>query len=192
VQRLVLTGSWFGATAELSWARGRGDGFGALATLPVNAAAFGVTLVDAEGDHDRDFLAPVADVGIGTLARALVARSVRVDLSLFRMDAGVFQPPVTLRTLAFPLESPDRLQVDLSADVDGDGRLDLVTNDGEDRVRVYRGKAGGVEATAAWDQPIVVPLGDNTLFVHDLTGDKHAEVLVWGPKEKAATLLRAQ
>jgi len=190
VQRLVLAGSWFGATAELSWAKGRGDGFGALTTLPINAAAFGVDLVDFDGDGDKDFVAPVADINIGTIARALVNRSARVDLSLFRMQSGTFQAPVTLRTFAFPLEAPGRFQAALDADIDGDGRIDLVTNDAEDRVRVYRGEGAGLQATPAWDVPMRVPVGDDTLFVHDLTGDGRAEIVVWGPKEASATVLR--
>ncbi|MFN7147448.1 MAG: FG-GAP repeat domain-containing protein, partial [Myxococcota bacterium] len=182
IQRIVLAGSWWGATTELSWAKGRGDGFGALATLPVNAAAFGVELVDLDGDRDKDFVAPVVDVGIGTVARALLAKSARVDLSLFRMDAGTFvTPPKVLRVFGFPLEQPDRFQGVLDGDVDGDGRLDLVTNDGEDRVRVYRGANGALEGTAAHDTPVRVPIADDTLFVHDLTGDGRAEIVVWGP-----------
>ncbi len=190
VQRIVLSGSWWGATAELLWAKGRGDGFGALATLPVNAAAFGVELLDLDGDGDRDFLAPVVDVGIGAVARALLARSARVDLSLFRMDQGTFAAPQVQRVFAFPLEQPDRFQASFDGDVDGDGRIDLVTNDGEDRVRVYRGSATGLEATAAWDSPVRVPVADESIFVHDLTGDGRAEIVVWGPRERAATVLR--
>ncbi len=190
VQRLVLNGSWFGATAEIAWAKGRGDGFGALVVLPVNAAAFGVELLDLDGDGDKDFVAPVVDIGIGTIARALLAKSARVDLSLFRMDGGAFQAPVTLRTFGFPLESPGRFQAALKADVDGDGRIDLVTNDAEDRVRVYRGKVGGLESVVAFELPIRVPIGDDTLFVHDLTGDGRAEIVVWGPKEANATVVR--
>lgn len=188
VQRTVRGGSWFGATAELSWAKGRGDGFEALRTIPVAAAAFGVELRDLDGDGDRDYLAPIVDVGLASLARALVARSVTVNLSVLRLDGAA--PPLTLRTLAFPLENPDRLQVDLSADVDGDGFLDLVTNDGEDRVRVYRGRVGGLDGAPAWDEALRVPLGDDTIFVHDLTGDGRAEVVVWGPREASATVLR--
>ncbi|MES2641701.1 MAG: VCBS repeat-containing protein [Myxococcota bacterium] len=190
VNRLVLAGSWFGATAEIVWAKGRGDGFNALQVIPVNAAAFGMELLDLDGDGDKDFVTPLVDVGIGTIARALLAKSARVDLTLFRMESGTFQAPATLRTFGFPLESPGRFQATLKADVDGDGRIDLVTNDAEDRVRVYRGKAGGLESAVAWEVATRVPIGDDTLFVHDLTGDGRAEIVVWGPKEANATVLR--
>ncbi|MDP2313150.1 MAG: VCBS repeat-containing protein [Pseudomonadota bacterium] len=190
VQRLVLAGSWFGATAELAWGKGRGDGFGALQVVPIAAAAFGMELLDLDGDGDKDFVAPIVDVNIGTIARALLAKSARVDLAWFEMKAGTFQAPVTLRTFAFPLEAPGRFQGTLKKDVDGDGRIDLVTNDAEDRVRVYRGKLGGIEATPAHETSLRVPVGDDTLFVHDLTGDGRAEIVVWGPKEATATILR--
>ena len=190
VQRIVLAGSWWGATAELAWAKGRGDGFGALTTIPVNAAAFGVELLDFDGDGDKDFLAPVVDIGIGTVARALVARSARVDLALFRMNAGSFAPSKVLRVFGFPLEQPDRFQASLDGDVDGDGRVDLVTNDGTDTVRVYRGADGALGTTPAFEAAVRVPIADETLFVHDLTGDGRAEIVVWGPKERTGTVLR--
>jgi hypothetical protein len=190
VQHLVMKGSWFGSTTELAWSLGRGSGFGPLGTLSVAAASFSVKLRDVDGDGDQDFLVPIVDVGLGTLARALVARSVRVDLSVCLMENGAFQPPVTVRTLAFPLETPERLQVDFSADLDGDGRLDLVTNDGGDRLRVHRGRGAAVDAAPAWEVAIRVPLAEDALFVHDVTGDGRAEVLVWGPDEAEATLVR--
>jgi hypothetical protein len=190
VQRIVLAGSWWGATAELTWAKGRGDGFGTLTTIPLNAAAFGVELFDVDADGDKDFVAPLVDIGIGTVARALVARSARVDLTVYRMGGGAFAAPQVLRVLGFPLENPGRFQASFEGDIDGDRRRDMVTNDGEDRVRVYRGTATGLESAAAFENAVRVPTGDETLFVHDLTGDGRAEIVVWGPKERSATLLR--
>lgn len=192
VQRIVLNGSWFGATADLCWAKGRGDGFGALQVRSTGAAAFGVELLDQDGDGDKDFVAPLVDIGVGALARALVARSARVDLSVFRMDAGAFSAAAPLRVLGFPLEHPDRFQAELRYDVDGDKVPDLVTNEGEDRLRVYRGKAGGLETTPAFELAIAIPAGDDTVFVHDLTGDGKAEIVVWGPGSTRASVLRVR
>jgi hypothetical protein len=190
VQRIVLAGSWFGAKAELLWAKGRGDGYGALTTIALPGAAFGVDLVDLDGDGDSDFLAPVVDVGIGTIARALVAKEARVELTLFRMNQGVFAAGQSVRVFGFPLEQPGRFQASFDGDVDGDGVVDLVTNDAQDRVRVYRGAGGALAATPAWDVPLAVPTGGDTIFVHDLTGDGKAEIVVWGPKEARASVLR--
>jgi hypothetical protein len=59
-------------------------------------------------------------------------------------------------------------------------------------VRVYRN-----ELTAFSEQPIAalalpVPRVDDALFVHDLTGDGRAEILVWEPGARAGALLRLE
>ena len=110
---------------------------------------------------------------------------------LFR-SAGAYGPAISLRVLGFPLEHPDRFQAQMRLDVDGDAVPDLVTNEGEDKVRIYRGKAGGLESTPAFELAIVVPAGDETLFVHDLTGDGKAEIVVWGPGSTSASVLRVR
>lgn len=190
-QRLVMTGTFFGATTELVYARGTGSGFEPPRTVTTRAAAFQVRLLDVDGDGDRDFLAPTVDVGIANLARALLAREVRVDLALYRHDGRQLAAEATpLHALNFPVEAPDRLQAELSGDLDGDGRLDLVTNDGADRILVFRGVEGGIAAEAAWERAVPVPRGDDAVLVHDLTGDGRAEVVVWGPGRPKATVLR--
>jgi hypothetical protein len=79
-----------------------------------------------------------------------------------------------------------------AADIDGDGRIDLVTNDGGDRVRVYRGHDGLVDDTPLADLPIVIPEGRDPVFVHDVTGDGRAEIFVWGRRGEPAALLVAR
>ncbi len=192
VDRWVTNGGFFGATAEIIFAPGNGSGFGSPTTLITTSAAFGVEPQDIDGDGDMDFVMREVDVGMGNLARALVSKAVRVQLSAFVMNNNVYATKtVPLRGMTFPLEPPDRLQGEL-ADVDGDGKLDLVTNDAEDRIRVYRGTTGGMEDTPAIDVPLKMPPGDDILFTHDVTGDGHADILVWGPGQPTATLIRAQ
>jgi len=196
VNRLVMGGSFFGSTSEMLFYRGTGTGFTAATTLTLASASFGLELVDWDGDGDQDWLVPEVDVGMGNLARAMVSKAVRVDLRLYAFDraasgGGSFKtPPASLRAISFPLEPEGRLQASYTADLDGDKRLDLVTNDGADSVRIYRGTAGGMESSPAWTQDIRVPLGEETLFVADLTGDGRAEILVWGVGESRGTLLR--
>jgi hypothetical protein len=57
-------------------------------------------------------------------------------------------------------------------------------------VRAYRGGAGGVSTTPVAEHPGALPLGPSPIFVGELTGDKKAEVLLWGAKGGPATLLR--
>ncbi|MFZ5481760.1 MAG: FG-GAP repeat domain-containing protein [Myxococcota bacterium] len=191
VQRTVTKGSYFGATTELLYARGSGTGFGAPASIGAPAAAFGVKLRDVEGDGDQDVVSPLVDVGMGNLARALVAQQVRVDLALYRFDGGQYAAtPATLRTLSYFFGGERKLHAELAGDLDGDGRLDLVASEGEDKVRVFRGEAAGLAGTPAWELDVDIPPGDDALFVHDVTGDGKAEVLVWGRDTTGATLLR--
>lgn len=191
VQRIVLNGSWFGASTELLTARGTGTGFEPPRTLTTGAAAFDVRLLDVDGDGDLDFLAPMVDLGVTNLARALVSREMRVDLGLYRQKAGSFPAePTALHALAFPVEAPDRLQAELAADLDGDGRLDLVTNDGHDHIRVFRGVEGGLAPQASWERDVDVPRGRDSLMVHDLTGDRRAEVVIWGRDRRTLSVLR--
>jgi hypothetical protein len=191
VERLVSTGSFFGSTAEFLVARGTGTGFSSLPTLTTPSAAFGVELVDFDGDGDLDLLVPEVDVGMGNLARALVSKVVQISLKLYRFESGGYSSPTTIRVANFPFEQDGRFQLSMTEDFDGDGKIDLITNDGEDRVRVYRGTGTGLESTVAWDTPLKVPLANNSLFAHDLTGDGKAEIIVWGPGETTAKLLRA-
>lgn len=192
IDRWVTNGGFFGATAEILFAAGNGSGFGPVTTLTTSAAGFGVEPRDIDGDGDQDFVLREVDVGMGNLARALVSKAVRVQLSAFVFAGSAYGAKTTpLRGMTFPLEPPDRLQNEL-ADVDGDGKLDVVTNDAEDRIRVYRGKTGGMEESASIDVPLKMPPGDDILFTHDFTGDGHAEILVWGPGQPTATLIRAQ
>lgn len=191
VHRTVLDGSWFGATAELLYARGTGAGFGALQTVPISQAAFALRPVDADGDGKQEFLAALVDVGMGNLARALLTKEVQAQLALYRLGpSGYAATPTPIRTIRFPLEHPEALHVDLSKDLDGDRMVDLVTDDASDSLCIYRGGPAGFASSAAWCHSIRVPAGDQSLFVHDLTGDGRAEIVVWGQGEKTATVLR--
>lgn len=192
VHRTVLAGSWFGATAEVVWARGNGAGFGPLQTVSMASTAFRVEPRDADGDGDLDLAAALVDTGLGNLARALVSREVRVHLSLFRFGGGAYGPASALRTVVFPLERPDGYHGELSGDVDGDRRLDLVTDDGGAELRVYRGTATGLEPEAGLRAAVPIPAGDETLRVADLTGDGRAEIIVWAPEGGRGTVLFAR
>ena len=189
VQRLVIDGSFFGATSELVYCQGTGNGFAAPVILSTASAAFGVALEDFDGDGDQDWIVPEVDVGFGNLARALVSRVVRVNLRLYRYASG-FSSGVSVRELSYPLGTSGKFQATYDGDVNGDGRRDLVTNEGEDRVRVFAGTAEGLSSAPLLDQELRVPVGNDTIFTHDLTGDKAAEILVWGPNEATATLIR--
>lgn len=193
VHRTVHDGNWFGATAEWIYARGTGAGFEPMTVVPIPQAAFAVKPVDADGNGRQELLAALVDVGFGNIARAFVTRDVQASLVLFSMNGGAYAAtPSPIRVIHFPVQDPGRLHVDLSADLDGDKRIDLVTDDGTDRLSVYRGLADGFSATPSYTSATPVPRGDQSLYVHDVTGDGRAEVILWGEGLPSATLLRVE
>lgn len=187
--RYVTNGSFFGATAELLFARGTGAGFAALQTVPFASAAFGAQLVDVDGDGDKDVITGLVDIGMRNLATALVSHVVRADLVLVRNNAGTLAAPTTLHGVSFPLDQPDAFHVDFQGDVDGDHRVDLVAAE-DGRVNVYRGTASGMEAAPALSAELSVPQGDGTLRTHDLDHDGRAEIVCWGKDAGKIWILR--
>jgi|GEM_PF-1166118 len=191
VHTQVSHGSWFGATAELMVARGTGQAFLQSQVIRTQAAAIDPKLVDVDGDGDLDLLVPQIDLTMGNLASALVSHQVKVDATLYRMQDGRYlEPPITLRRIKLPVDNSDTMQLNLEHDVDGDGIIDMVSNDGEDAVRVYAGSADAIADTPLAQVTVKVPPGHDTLFVQDLTGDGRVEILVWGPHQRQGTLLR--
>lgn len=190
--RWVTRGSFFGATAEVLLCRGDGSSFGPPKLFATKVAAFGLRPVDVDADGDLDLVGPLVDVGVANITRALVSQEVRVDLSLFRMTGGAWtSEPVVLHTLPFPISAPDRLQARYEADLTGDRRPDLVTNDAQDRVRLYPASSAGLATSPTWDQAVAVPVGEDTLITADLDGDGRAEVVVWGRDQPQLSVLRA-
>lgn len=190
VQRTVYSGGWFGATTELLFLKGTGSGFGAAVTTPIAEQAFEVRPLDVDGDGRPEILAALVDLGIGNITRALVSKEVQAQLSLFRVATGAAATP--LHNIRFPIEHPENFHATLQGDVDGDKRLDLVTDDGDAGIDIYRGTTAGLSTSASWTVPLTVPSGEGTLLVHDLDGDGRAELLLWGKNAKTATLVRVR
>lgn len=191
LHRMVMNGSWFGTTAELIYAAGTGRGFESPQIVVCDTASFFGMALDADGDGDTDLLVPQMDTGLTSLGRALVTRSLPVDLDLFRMGDGLYEdPPTTLLSVAQPVEGgdgPDWVYDDAS-DVDGDGVPDLVRHQGEEGLEVYLGGARLGGGKPSWAHE--VPRGEGgQLMVHDVTGDGRAEVLLWAPRAAQGTLL---
>jgi hypothetical protein len=171
----VVDGSWFGSRAEITLYRNTGDGFGAGTAVTTPSSPVETRLLDLDGDGDLDLLV------------------VQVDALVHDLDGGRFAAEArSLRTLSVPVDDPDALAVKLDGDIDGDGFLDAVLLDGEAPLAVHRGGAAGIAEDPWATLAVPRPPGEAPLFVHDLTGDGRAEVVVWGPRSRRATLVVAR
>ncbi len=186
----VVGSTFFGATAEITWARGTGLGFSPPVRFRTNSAVLDVRLVDQEGDRDLDLLCLQADLGLANIARALVSKRVELQLASFPWAGGLTQQPKTLATLSFSVMDPDGTRYELEGDLNGDRRPDLIVHQAEGGLRAQLSSSTGFNSAADLSWPGALPPGDDPLFAADLTGDGRAELLVWGPGRKEATLLR--
>ncbi len=191
VHQWVVGSSWFGATAELLFARGTGSGFARPQRVETETAAFEVRPLDFDGDGDTDLVVPLVDIGFGNLGRALVSRKVQVDVGLFTMDDGQLSArPTLLRAFAWPITDPESVQAALQGDVDGDGSIDLVRGEDGEAVVVHTSTARAIATEERARLALDLPRGADPFFVRDLTGDGRAEIVVWGPGQRTGQLLR--
>ncbi len=140
----VPTGGQQGFVAVM---RGKGDGtFEApitLLTLPLNVFAFGILAKDFDGDGALDLA-----VAVNQSRQILFFKNVSIPGTI------MFNPPIATNTT----HRPQGLQ---TADLNGDGKLDLVTVNPEDNtVSVLLGVGNGT-----FQAPTNYPVGSNPLDV---------------------------
>lgn len=191
LHRMVMTGSWFGTTAELLFAAGTGQGFETAQIVPLDTASFFGFTLDADGDGDVDLLIPQMDTGLTSLGKALVTKALPVDLDLFSFGIGGYSlEPQTLLEVPQEVDGGDGPAWVYSdgSDVDGDGLPDLVRHPGDDELQVFLGRDRFADEKVSYAVDVVLPEGGE-LLVHDVTGDGRAEVLIWAPRSTSGTLL---
>lgn len=187
----VTSGSWFGSTAELTAYTGTGTGWQRQQTMRTARAAVEVQMLDFDSDGDQDIFVAEVDVGLGNIGRALLARSVQVELGMYAMEDGRYpDAPQPIRTLSWPIEHPESVLLSMEGDLDGDGWLDLVTNDAGPQLHVYRGAASGLATTPTASLTVGAAERGDALLVRDLTGDGRAEVVLWREGSRSARVLR--
>ncbi len=190
LHRMVLAGSWFGTTAELVFAEGTGSGFAQPQIVISEAASFFGLDVDADGDGDVDLMVPRMDTGLTSLGRALVTRSLPVDLDLFEMGDGLYiSQPRTLMRVAQPVEGGDGSEWVYSdhSDVDGDGLPDLVRRKDEETLQVFLGRDLLVGGKPSRSLDVDLP-EEGKVMVHDVTGYGRAEIFLWVPRTRQGIL----
>ena len=192
VHRAVVAGSWMGATAELAVSLGTGRAFSPPTVVRTESLAVDVALEDIDSDGDLDLVVPQIDISLSNMARALLARRMQVDISLFEWDGQLSATPRPLRGVSIPMENHEQLHVELSTDLTGDGLADMVFHEGDGPVLVYAGSKEGMSDSPWGSVQVPVPPGEDSLFIHDLTGDGRPEVVVWGPGQTVGRIIVAR
>lgn len=99
---------------------------------------------DLDGDNDLDLIVSSVELGVGKIITALLTSSVKIELGIFSMKDGLYPAtPDTTREIkaTFSLSTGEfSLPAVLIQDATGDGRADLLLQDG-DRLSLFAGEA---------------------------------------------------
>ncbi len=193
------------------------DPAAALATPRATIRAKGVTFlaffVDLDGDGLDDLCLPRMDkIGVWSILKALVTRSVPVEMLVFYQRPGP-QPfadePDRVRALDIPLSIQSggergmrfgtTIIATLDGDLDGDRRRDLVLRTARDELGVWLGRPGRTmddAPTARVAIPDVEPFRFVLTQTADLDGDGRDEVLLryqsWDRDADRLSVVRAR
>ncbi len=145
-------------------------------------------LIDLTGDGRPDLIVPYTSFGVFALIRMLMAKTAKVTLQVFPFEPAKrrFAPePASERGLVLhiPLSGDSDLQaVNLSADVTGDGKPDLVFGATEDELHVYPGLGGGEFARKPAE--IVEVRAAGKLEAVDLDGKGRSDLILHYPQSR--------
>ena len=189
-QLWVTEGSWLGAVGELLFAPGTGAGFGSVQRMGSDGdAVVSVELLDLDADGTQELVTAQVDFGVGTLARALVSKQVKVEMYVRKLQGARFSAATPLYSMVLPVGNDRDPALNFSEDLTGDGLPDLVTNAGDTAVHLFPGDGSGFAETPIASLEVGFRNGESKLWVGDLTGDGRAEIVVWKIRTKQAQLL---
>jgi hypothetical protein len=178
--------------------------------------AKGVTFLsfflDLDGDGLDDLVLPRMDkVGVWSVLKVLVTREVPIDVLVYyqRREGAMFpDEPDATRSLTIPLgihmggsegvRFGSTVVATMDADVDGDGKKDLLYRTDDDELSVFRGASRGIGAEAAGtaEIPSVEPYRFCLPIVADLDGDRRDEVILryysWDRSADRLTIVRTR
>ena len=138
---------------------------------------------DLTGDGKQEFVITSVDVGIGTIIKALLTRSVSTDVSIYKMAGQVFEDRPSISksvSVSFDFSNGELfIPAVLSADINGDGLKDLLVQRGTDTLLVYLAeKSSKLFSKKAIRLKLVLPKSRDGFIIEDLNSDGRDELIL--------------
>jgi hypothetical protein len=172
----------------------RGVEFSSESDAMIPSDGFQVELVeiDANGNGRQDLVSTSLRLGLGKILKALFSKSMNLDVELRRMDSlGGYPARPDYRSKVQVRFSLNTGFVHYPAvrfgDFDGDGMIDLLLQDGEQRLAIHPGVADGSDfGPTASVVNTVLPRNGDLIQVVDADDDPRQDLLIgYGPGDEA-------
>ena len=144
---------------------------------------------DFDGDGETDVLFRDVATGFGGMIRAMVGKSVALNLEYYRMEKDAYpRGPTTKRRIRprlYPKGAGVFFPPVLIGDLHGDGRIDLVVGKGREELHIFAG-VDSPDAFARKPQTVSVALPDDerdTALV-DLNNDAKQDIVIYNTVTK--------
>lgn len=148
-----------------------------------------IDIFDFNHDGRMDFLIPTIKIGVTSIIKMLLTRSVNFEAQLFLMHSDAGYSAKAEKTIEmnvkFSFRGGAASPIYEVADLTGDGQLDILTSVDEEKLLIYRGDAEKIFRKNTKDTYRISLPQDGTLVkTEDLNNDKHADVIIRYEEEK--------
>ncbi|MBV1878131.1 MAG: VCBS repeat-containing protein [Pseudomonadales bacterium] len=144
---------------------------------------FNHQLTDIENDGRLEILTTSVDFSVATIIRALLTRSVSMDIGVYRMSEGHYPKSATVKrqitaSVSFA-ESKVFVPAIYTADITGDGIKDLLVQQGTDEMQIFTGNGKrNLFARKPVRLKLSLPKQRDDIQLLDLDGNGRADLLM--------------